>query len=494
MRRLLSGLGGRLAIACALIAVVCVVVTGVVMYTSARNNILQSEQERLFGEFSAMREKAAEPYACFPVECAKLTDRDIVAIFSDGLRGPAILELEGNAAQERLGPVAMIPSSFQQAVKSSGQVSWLRQRQGLSYNFLIGSPAALILHPQETGGPAPSANLDKAPDFEESGGRVVTAYLYASYSMDKQQQQINSLAASTIWLVAIMALMAALAGIALARWIASPVRQLRNAVDMLDAGNGTLDVDVKGVQELTGLVEAFNAAGSRLETAMTELTAKEAQSRRFVADVSHELRTPVTAMVAMADVLENASGGERLVQEAAAVTARAARRLSVLTEDLLEISRFDAARNTVHPETVELGTHLAELLESRGLSADIDLDVPAAVVVTTDLRRLDVIVANLLLNAIKHGEAPFTVRAFASGGGLAIEVGDYGEGIPAGSTGHLFDRFYKTDTSRSRGGTGLGLSLVRENCTLLGGTVELTSAANPTTFTVRLPRLGADER
>ncbi|MBP2412432.1 signal transduction histidine kinase [Arthrobacter stackebrandtii] len=503
MRRFLSGLGGRLAIACALIAVVCVVVTGVVMYTSARNNILQAEQERRFDEFYAMRVKAEEPMPCLPDECAALTDQDLLAIASDGLRGPALLALDGTADEPGAGFVGLFPESFQNAVKKSDRVSWLRQRHGLSYDFLIGAPVTLTMHPQETGTPvappetaAPKSSAaptdpTRAPDIRAEGERTVAAYLYASYSMDTQQQQINALAASTIWLVAIMALVAALAGVALARWIARPVRQLRNAVDRLDAGHGTLDVDVKGVQELTGLVEAFNAAGHRLEAAMGELTAKEAQSRRFVADVSHELRTPVTAMVAMADVLENASGGEGPVQEAAAVTARSARRLHAMTEDLLEISRFDASRNTVQAECFNVRSQVLVLLESRGMGPGVHVEADGELRFTTDPRRFDVVVGNLLVNAANHGGEPIKVQAFKDGTSLVVKVGDHGRGIPAESMDRLFDRFYKTDSSRSRGGSGLGLSLVQENCRLLGGSVKLSSAGHPTVFTVRLPPQGA---
>lgn len=499
MRRILAGLGGRLAVACSLIAVVCVMVTGAVMYTSARNNIFQSEQNRLLDGFSAVLEKASEPVPCVPAECATLTDGDLVGMASNLLKGPVLLGPEGETVQEhRKFLDTVFPASFQSQVHQTQQISWLRQRQGLNYTFLIGAPVTLTLQPvRNLAQPAPEQSQDADPTSSpgrvsvtpDQDARTVSTFMYASYYMGDQQRQVDDLAESTAWLVALMSLVAALAGIALARWIARPVRQLREAVESLDAPHGTLDVNVSGVQELTGLVDAFNAAGSRLQEAMAELTAKEAQSRRFVADVSHELRTPVTAMVAMADVLEYSHGAaaDGSVAEAATVTARAARRLSVLTEDLLEISRFDAAQNTAHPEIIDVGTHLAELLESRALDADVRMDVAAGLAFRTDPRRLDVIVANLLLNALNHGEKPVQVHSHLDGAQLVLAVTDHGPGVPVDSASHLFDRFYKTDTARSRGGTGLGLSLAMENALLLGGTLELTSGAKPTTFTLRLP-------
>ncbi|WP_104086260.1 cell wall metabolism sensor histidine kinase WalK [Arthrobacter sp. GMC3] len=483
MRNFFAGLGARLAVSCALIAVIAVVVTGGVMYTSARNNIFSAEQDRLFDQFAAMREEATAPINCAPDECQKLTDSEIAARASERMRGISALvftSVPGTAEQAALDG---IPASFQARVQSNGTVGWWRERYGLSYRFLIGAPVSLNVRSEGYTGGA----VNPTDAASGSKDRTVEAFLYASYPMEKQQQQVNALAASTLWLVGIMAILAALSGALLGRWISRPVRQLRSAVDKLDAGQGALELDVRGVQELTGLVEAFNAAHSRLHETLAELTQKEAASRRFVADVSHEIRTPVTAMVAMADVLEHSAGDPEHVQEAAMVTARAARRLSAMTEDLLEISRFDAQKETIQAETFDVAQRIAALVESRGFSALVEVGAANELHFSTDPRRFEVIVANLLTNAVNHGAAPINVHAFLCDAELVVEVSDHGSGIPAASAEHLFDRFYKTDTSRSRGGSGLGLSLVQENCKLLGGTVKLTSAVNPTTFTVRLP-------
>ncbi|MHA7304438.1 sensor histidine kinase [Arthrobacter sp. TMN-49] len=486
MLRLFTGLGVRLAVCCALIAVVCVVVTGAVMYSSARNNILQAEQDRLFDEFSVTAEKATEPMECNPADCASLTDEDVRIWAESGSRGPIQLTPADGIDFGAYAQMHMIPQSFQRQVTSSDRVTWLRERQGLNYRFLIGAPVTLTLVPvKDAQNPPGSGAAQTGP--ETTASRTVQAIMYASYPLDKQQQQIDSLAASTIWLVAVMAMVATLTGVLLARWIARPVRQLRTAVDKLDASAGKLDVNVRGVAELTGLVEAFNAANHRLQGTLAELTAKEAASQRFVADVSHEIRTPVTAMVAMADVLEHGGGDPETVQEAAAVTARAARRMHRLTEDLLEISRFDAAQNTVHAEKFEVAAQLQQLLEARGLEHCVEVDIQGALPFVTDPRRFELIVANLLTNAMAHGGTPIGVRAHRDGEHLVVEVTDCGPGVSAESAQHLFERFYKTDTSRHRGGTGLGLSIALENARLLGGTLELRSHGDPTVFAVRLP-------
>jgi signal transduction histidine kinase len=103
--------------------------------------------------------------------------------------------------------------------------------------------------------------------------------------------------------------------------------------------------------------------------------------------------------------------------------------------------------------------------------------------VTSDPRRLERIVANLVDNALEHGGSSVSVRI----GENEIEVADDGPGIPLEHLPHVFERFYKTDASRSGGGTGLGLAIARENAILLGGELEVASEPGQgTRFTLRL--------
>ena len=477
-----GGLGWRLAVSCALIAAICVITAGGVLYLVARDNILRAEQDRLFGEYSALHDELEVPIDCESAGCLGDIDRQAIDVSVGRLAGPTILVFRNREDSGAFHTIDGLPADFQSHVQSSNSLGWLRERQGLHYTFLIGSPVTITMNPNQ-------ALSSSFKDGWVPPAKTVDAVLYGSYSLDKQQEQLNSLATSAFWLVGILAVVSAAAGVLLARWIARPVRELREAVEGLEIGQGALPTDVRGVTELTGLVGAFNAATGRLQETLTELTEAEAASRRFAADVSHELRTPVTAMVAMADVLENSEGESFHVQEAAAVTARAARRLSVLTEDLLEISKFDAQKITIQAETLDVGQRIGHLVESRGMTGLVELRAEPELLFTTDPRRFEVIVANLLTNAAVHGAGPIEVAAFLAGGDLVVQVSDHGPGIAPEHVEHLFDRFYKADSSRSRGGTGLGLALVVENAKLLGGTVELRNPANPTVFTVTLPGL-----
>jgi two-component system sensor histidine kinase MtrB len=119
---------------------------------------------------------------------------------------------------------------------------------------------------------------------------------------------------------------------------------------------------------------------------------------------------------------------------------------------------------------------------------------PAGLTVRLDRRRFDVIVANLVGNALRHGAPPVTVRAGIQAGRaarreLVLEVRDHGPGLPAGAIGHVFDRFYKADSARARSErSGLGLAIAQENSRLHDGRIDAASdPGGGALFTVRLP-------
>jgi two-component system sensor histidine kinase MtrB len=123
--------------------------------------------------------------------------------------------------------------------------------------------------------------------------------------------------------------------------------------------------------------------------------------------------------------------------------------------------------------------------------------VPAGLTVRLDRRRFDVILANLVGNALRHGALPVTVTAGLQpdgGGGtrLTLEVRDHGDGLPPAAIPHLFDRFYKADTARARSqGSGLGLAIAWEKARLHGGHIDAGNhAGGGAIFTASLPANG----
>lgn len=288
-------------------------------------------------------------------------------------------------------------------------------------------------------------------------------------------------------LVVILALLAA-------DRVLRPVGQLAQAARHLAAGHLDTRLPVRGADELAELVRAFNQMAASLEDNVGQLRAMEANARRFAGDVSHELRTPLAAMTAVSGVLDRAEA------ELTGDASRAARLVSAeignltrLTEDLIEVSRFDAGTATLVLDDIDLLAAVSGTLRTRGWAGQVSTVIPPNLVVRADPRRLDVILANLIGNGLRHGGPPVTVTADShqvdGHRWLAVYVTDRGPGLPATVLPHVFERFYKSDSSRGRStGSGLGLTIAWENVRLHGGTLQ--AGNNPdggACFTLRLP-------
>jgi two-component system sensor histidine kinase MtrB len=153
----------------------------------------------------------------------------------------------------------------------------------------------------------------------------------------------------------------------------------------------------------------------------------------------------------------------------------------------MEISRLDAGTQPVRPEPVDLGSLVATAVRARGWGERVRL-AAGSVVVTTDPRRAERIVANLIGNAHEHGGREVSTRVGLDGVGAFVEVADRGPGIASADLAHLFERFYKADPARTGRGAGLGLAIALENARLLGGDVEVWSEPGAgARFTLRLP-------
>ena len=128
-------------------------------------------------------------------------------------------------------------------------------------------------------------------------------------------------------------------------------------------------------------------------------------------------------------------------------------------------------------------------MDARAWLDSVELDAPRGMLATLDPRRLDVIMANLIGNALKHGGSPVRVSLRRDRDEIVIAVSDHGPGIPEDVLPHVFDRFYKADASRARSeGSGLGLSIALENAHIHGG--DITAANRPdggAVFTLRMP-------
>ena len=287
--------------------------------------------------------------------------------------------------------------------------------------------------------------------------------------------------------------MIATAAIAASRRVLLPVRRLARATQRMSGGDLSVRIQPRGRDELAQLVASFNEMASALADKVGELERMEARARRFAGDVSHELRTPLTAMTAVTDILYEHPGLAGDAATAARLVRQEVLHLNRLVEDLIEISRFDAGTAQLVTDDTDVATAVGRCLRARSW-ADVSADVPAGLTVRLDRRRFDIILANLVGNALRHGALPVTVTAGVQPDGrggtrLTVDVRDHGEGLPPTAIPHLFNRFYKADTARARSeGSGLGLAIAWENARLHGGHIEAGNhSGGGAIFTVSLP-------
>ncbi|WP_126412144.1 sensor histidine kinase [Actinomyces slackii] len=228
----------------------------------------------------------------------------------------------------------------------------------------------------------------------------------------------------------------------------------------------------------------------------------EDMRRDFIANVSHELKTPVGAISLLAETVEAGADDPAHVRDYAGRMRKEAKRLGVLVQEIIELSRLQEGDALAEPEDVEIDEVIAEALdrvrvEAESSQVELVSGGRRGLRVRGDAALVTTAVRNLLDNAIRYSEPRTRVSVGvgldpADSDLVRIAVVDQGIGIPKADQERVFERFYRVDKARSRatGGTGLGLSIVKHVAADHGGTVELWSApGRGSTFTLVLPRL-----
>ncbi|GGP13299.1 HAMP domain-containing histidine kinase [Nonomuraea glycinis] len=315
--------------------------------------------------------------------------------------------------------------------------------------------------------------------------------VYAVRDLTGVQRQIDDLTRSAVGTAALALPLAVLLAVLAAGSVLRPVRRLRDTARRLAAGDLDARSPPRGADELADLTVTINQMAESVQSSMATQERLRADARRFAADASHELRTPLSTLTAVVEVLGTMTDGmEADARESADLAITEIHRMVRLVEDLLEVSRFDAGTVRLVAEEVDLAAAVWNCLRARGWTEQVDLVVQQEIWLRLDRRRLDVIVANLVGNALRHGDPPVRVHVSADRDQVWIVVTDHGPGLAETALPQVFDRFYKHDAARTRTpGSGLGLAIALENARLHGG--DLTAGNAPgagARFVLRLPR------
>ncbi|MEV0094539.1 ATP-binding protein [Streptomyces sp. NPDC050738] len=476
-RRLLGRLGlrSRLIAAFLLVAAISAATTATLTYREARSAILQQVQDTAVAQF---RDQIQAQHLTLPMS-AKSLEHVCIQLAVRGRPRPWIV----------FGEYGKITASSSDRPTSGVVTAALRDRTRASAH---GSFQRVVK------GGVPWLTVGMPVMFGEGENQQRTGIvLYAVMKLDTEEANIDAMVTAARD-GALPALAVALVPALLAaRSVLRPVRDLRRAASSM--GKGALDtrIEVKGSDELADLAWTFNESAVALERSVEELRKAEARARRFASDVSHELRTPLAGMLAVTEVLDE--DADRLDPDtAAAVRLISAEtgKLATLVEDLMEISRFDAKAAELNADEVDVAETIRKTLQRRRWEDQVTTELPDGIRAMLDPRRFDIVIANLVGNALQHGSQPVTLRLYAdradagpAGGRLAVEVADGGPGVDPAVLPHIFDRFFKADAARTRSaGSGLGLAIALENARLHGGTVRAANGpAGGALFTVELP-------
>ncbi|BET48056.1 two-component system sensor histidine kinase AfsQ2 [Kitasatospora aureofaciens] len=476
----------RLVLVFGLVALTAAVSASGIAYWLNREAVLTRTQDAVLRDFEQEMQNRAGALPEHPTQdevqhtagqMANSSQRFAVLLVAEGTDGAAVYGSSGG-----LGGFALsdVPESLRTAVNKEQKVTSANRHPYHLYWQRI---------------------TDDDTPYLVAGTRVIgggpTGYMLKS--LEPEAKDLNSLAWSLGIATALALLGSALLAQALATTVLKPVHRLGVAARRLGEGKLDTRLRVSGTDELADLSRTFNSAAENLEKRVADMAGREQASRRFVADMSHELRTPLTALTAVTEVLEEeleyegeGEGGsfDPMVEPAVRLVVSETRRLNDLVENLMEVTRFDAGTARLVLDDVDVADQITACIDARAWLDAVELEAERGIHARLDPRRLDVILANLIGNALKHGGSPVRVSVARADDEVVIRVRDNGPGIPEDVLPHVFDRFYKASASRPRSeGSGLGLSIAMENAHIHGGEITAENAPEGgAVFTLRLPQ------
>jgi signal transduction histidine kinase len=264
------------------------------------------------------------------------------------------------------------------------------------------------------------------------------------------------------------AAVAVVAGLVLADSIARPLERVRDASSALARGDLTGRAPERGPAEVAELAGSFNEMAASIERLFDA-------RRELVAWASHDLRTPLANMQAMLEALED---GLATPDDYLPALREQVRVLSTLVDDLFELARIDAGALTLELQVAPLTGVVAQCLRGveaearqRGIGLQADVDDGASARFAPD--KVERVLLNLLTNALRHtpSDGAVAVRVRPAGPAVEVSVEDTGEGLSDDAPPRMFERFWRSDRSRSSPGAGLGLAIARGLVEAQGGRI-----------------------
>lgn len=277
-----------------------------------------------------------------------------------------------------------------------------------------------------------------------------------------------------------------------ARSLSKPLEELATAAERIDPSHPQPRALESPYDEINGLASAMNGLTTRVAKMLAERNRVIDGQRQFIADASHELRTPVSNIQGTIEVALRRQRTCPEYKESLALSLGEAQRIGRLIDDLLSLAKTDVGGFNIRCVPSDLTAIVHQAIASLGYlpeATEISVGGQERLMASVDPDRVRQAVDNLLGNAIAHAASRVKVHLEADHDQAVVTVSNDGPELSPGEERLVFDRFYRSDQSRSRhtGGTGLGLAIVRSIAEAHGGRVSAKSADGCTTFTMAVP-------
>ncbi len=334
-----------------------------------------------------------------------------------------------------------------------------------------------------------SQHLIKQVDFKYSDGSEGSVFLVSS--MDDYIPEVKSMFIELLMMGVLILLMT---GFAMVNWIykalLKPMDQLQKATHEIKNGNldFTLDVDMDNDDEISRLCQDFEEMRIRLKESAEEKVQYDKESKELISNISHDLKTPITAIKGYVEGIRDgvASSPEKLDKYIRTIYNKA-NDMDRLIDELTFYSKIDTNKIPYTFSKINVASYFRDCVEDVGLELDasnIELGyfnyVDEDVMVIADAEQMKRVINNIISNSVKYLDKKrgiINIRIKDVGDFIQVEIEDNGKGIAAKDLPNIFDRFYRTDSSRnsSKGGSGIGLSIVRKIIEDHGGKIWATS-------------------
>ena len=330
-------------------------------------------------------------------------------------------------------------------------------------------------------------SLLKQVDFESSRGDQCSVYIITS--SESIQPEIKKLMIDIgLSVLLILALTAGVMTIWIYRGTMVPIKKLQVATKNIKEGNLDFTIDYDEPDEMGDLCRNFEDMRKRLKESTEEKMAAEKENRALISNIAHDLKTPITAVKGYSEgILDGVADTPEKQERYIRTIYNKANEMDRLLNELTLYSKIDTNRIPYNFKKINVSDYFNDCieeigldLETRGIGLTYFNYADENIVIIADPEQLMRVVNNIVTNAIKYMDkqkGQINVRIKDVGDFIQVEIEDNGKGISARDLPYIFDRFYRTDSSRnsSTGGSGIGLSIVKKIIEDHGGKIWATS-------------------